>query len=308
MLIAVMGAIGACTFEPGGLAAGGGSEDGGGSLGDAAVLQPDAALVADAALRDSAPPAETELHLLVTEVKTQPSDEELIEIFNPLATAEPLDDYYLSDDPLYALLAGGSGEIAVGNGDAILRFPAGATIGAGQVVVIALAEDGFRSAFGRDPDFAVVPADPPVAEAMVSVADAARTMDIRDTGEPIILFHWDGVSDLVGDVDMVFVGDEQPAPGTDNSVPDKSAIQVDGPDADATASQYATDAVLMTSMSFRASNAGSYQRVAAEAGHERRADGNGVEGHDETSEDTLATWGQGDMAPTPGVVAPALRP
>ena len=308
LLIVIGGALDGCTFEPTGLAGATDGPDGGGTISDASVSPPDGAQPADATPRDDGPLPERELHLLLTEVKTQPSDQEFVEIFNPLDTPVALDEYYLSDDPQYAVLPGAAGgEVAVGNGDAIMRFPDGATIAAGQAIVVALAEQGFRTAFGRDPDYALVPDVQPSAAAMVPVADGSRTMDINDTGEPIILFRWDGDSDLVADIDIVFVGNEPPAPGSDNRVPDKSAVETDGPDADATASQYAPDASLMTSMSFRASNAGSYQRVAREEDHEARGDGNGIDGHDETSEDTLATWGQADAAPTPGEVAAALR-
>jgi hypothetical protein len=40
--------------------------------------------------------------------------------------------------------------------------------------------------------------------------------------------------------------------------------------------------------------------VALEATHETAQDGNGITGHDETSEDQSVTWNTGSMPPTPG--------
>ncbi len=295
----------ACTFEPDGLAItdGEGEDDAGEDLPDAAPV-PDAET--DASLPDG-PPSEPDSHLLLTEIKTQPNAEEFIEIFNPLDVEVSLADYFLTDDPQYGTLPGAAGEVPVGGGDALLRFPDGSSLAAGQVAVIALDEAGFRARFDRDADYALVPASNPVAPEMVRVADSMRSMDITDTGEPIILFRWDGASDLVTDIDIVLVGDEAPAPGQDNGLPDKSNVMVEGPDADDIESQYAADVAATPSMSFRASNAFSYQRIAPEAGREARGGGNGVDGHDETSEETLETWTQDDVAPTPGEVASALQ-
>jgi len=310
-MMAAVAALGGCKFEPGDAvgAAPPGEADASQILPDAAPPRRDAA-VPDAMPPppDSEVPPDDAVHLLLSEVKTQPNAEEFVEIFNPLGADESLDGYFLSDDRDYGLLPA-TGDVAVGGGDAVLRFPAGSTIAAGQVIVIALDEEGFRDAFGRDADYALVPASDPVAAEMVRVADATRIMDITDIAEPIALFRWDGATDLVTDVDIVFVGNEAPDAGADNAMFDKSGVEVDGPDPDDRASEYAADGAQMAPMAFRATNGGSYQRIALEAGHEPRGgDGNGVDGHDETSEDTAATWGQEDAPPTPGEVAAALRP
>lgn len=300
--------LAACSFDPGGQAFtdGEGEPDAAGNPPDGSPPLPDAG-EPDGRPTPDAPPPEIDEHLLLTEVKTQPNDEEFIEIFNPLDVAVPLDDYYLTDDPQYGTLPGATGEVPVGGGDALLRFPSGSTLGPGQVAVIALDEDGFRDQFDIDPDYALESAGDPVAEAMLPVADSDRSMDITDTGEPIILFHWDGESDLVTDIDIVLVGNEAPGPGQDNGLPDKSGASVNGPDPDAFESTYATDAAETPAMSFRASNEVSYQRIAPETGRETRGGGNGFDGHDETSEETLETWAQEALAPTPRQVAPALQ-
>jgi hypothetical protein len=295
-----------CQFAPGGQAGDGdGSDPDGGVEPDAGPAPVDGA--PPDAQPDAPPPVES-AHLLLTEVKTQPTEAEFIEIFNPLSVEVPLRDHYLSDDPLYAELPGaGDVELVVENGDAILRFPEGASLLPGQVIVVALDEQGFRDAFGADADYALVPASTPVSTPMEAVADGFVPMRIIDDGEPIILFRWDGLDDLVTDVDIVVVGNRARPPGDDNGVPDKSAVAVDGPDPDRRASSYSPDIATMPSMSFRSGDDSSYQRIGPEGDEEQVGDGNGVAGHDETSEQTLTTWGQTSAAPTPGVVPPGLR-
>ncbi|HLU66743.1 MAG TPA: hypothetical protein VKZ63_10730, partial [Kofleriaceae bacterium] len=76
---------------------------------------------------------------------------------------------------------------------------------------------------------------------------------------------------------------------------------VDGPDDDDVATLYRADSALM--MPMVAMDGGSYQRIRLEEGHELAAGGNGVSGHDETSENTRATWEQDvGTVPTPGEV------
>jgi hypothetical protein len=292
-----------CTFDPIGFA-------GEGSAADASMVMPDAdPPMPDADERPDAPPPEPAGHLLLTEVKTQPTAAEFIEIWNPLDEEQALDQYFLSDSSYYARLPAGS-PTNIGNGDAILEFPKGATLAPGQVIVIARDEQGFRASAGRDPDYAIESAPDPVAGVMTSLAGGNTPMDITDIGEPIILFRWDRASDLVTDIDIVVVGNAPPAPGAanGNGLPDKSDLAVDGPDADERESTYAADVADMPAMSFRAGNAGSYQRIAPEGEFEGRSGGNGAYGHDETDEDTSQTWAQTDEVPTPGEVAAALRP
>jgi hypothetical protein len=299
--------LGACQFNPVGAA----------GQNDSGVIEPDADVdpdpdappepPIDASPPDGMPP-EPSAHLLLTEVKTQPSAAEFIEIFNPMTVEIPLDDYYLSDDPLYARVAEFTppAEPTVQNQDAILRFPAGAAIQPGQVLVVAMNEQGFRDAFGTDADFAVAPAIAQMVPAMVRIADAPQSMQLIDIGEPVILFTWDGLRDLVTDVDIVLIGNVQPPLGDDDALPNKTGLAVDGPDEGPRALTYAPDGASMMSMTFRAGVGGSYKRIAPEGSEEPRDTSNGIAGHDETSEDTRTTWSQTDSAPTPGQVPAEL--
>lgn len=265
---------------------------------------PDAG-VPDASIPDAAPAADaapiTGAHLLLTELVAAPSDQELIEIFNPTPGTVDLTDYYLSDDSDYALVPGLSGtgpEPALDTSDFIVRFPSGASIAPGQVVTVALSADGFATAFGADPDFAVGTAGATTAQLMISI-DLGATAGITNSGEHVVLFSWDGASDLVADVDMAYVG----APTVANGIAAKTAVSVDGPDADATPTTYAADANTMPLPASDVATGLSTKRLRVEDGHETMAaGGNGITGDDETSEDISITWTTTYTAPTPGVI------
>lgn len=252
------------------------------------------------------------LHLLLTEVKTNPVTSEFIEIYNP--TCEPVDlsTYYLADDARYGLLPSwGDAPPQLGHLDAVLKFPDGATLAPGAAAVVARSEPGFTTAYGGAPDFAVL--SPTVAQGMVFIAHGdTRNVDLRNAGEAVTLFRWDGVGDLVADGDVVVAGD---LPGDGDQVVSKQTIApegVDGPDGDDVATAYRADAATIPAALRRdagiTASSGAYQRIALEDGFEIELGGNGVGGHDETSEDTLMTWEQETgSVPTPGEVPDSLR-
>lgn len=252
--------------------------------------------VADA---EPLPPAPPPSHLLLTEVYSQIAMYELVEIYNPTDAAIALDDYYLADDALYAQLAAldQPGAPAIAVSDFIVGFPAGAAIEAGGVVVVALDGVGFASFFPAAADYAI---DAPGASTPMRRVAVGADAQLSDQGEMIVLFRWEGIADRVQDIDLVLAG----IPQASNRAVDKSAIAVDGPDGDAVPSEYAADAATIPVFDDVTSDAHSYKRIALEGLAEAATGGNGITGHDETSEQTSVTWGQGlsFSAPTPGVV------
>lgn len=304
ILAALAGA--GCQFTPAGVLAGPDDADAG-EVPDAGLPPP-----IDSDTTPDAPPPGPGVHLLLTEVKSEPDSSEFIEIFNPLTVSVELEDYFLADHPTYAQLpqhVRDGTEPLVGNREGIVRFPAGSMIPAGGVAVVAMDEAGFSAAFGGlVPEFTVVPAPDSSAADMQILADGNVPMQVDDGGEAIVLFRWNTETDLVTDVDIVVVGED--VTGDNDELFDKTGVMVEGPDADAVASTYGGDAATMQAMEFRSGFGGSHKRIGLEGSAEIDAGGNGVEEHDETSEDTRMTWEQADpaSAPTPGSVPSSLRP
>lgn len=234
---------------------------------------------------DAAVPTAT---LLLSEVSVAPNAGELIEVYNPTAAAVTLTNYWLTDVPSYFRLPA-AGQ-TIDNADFVARFPAGATIAAGDAIVIAMdTTANFTTAYGTAPDYSIADGTP-------MIVTSTGTATLTNTGEPVVLFYWDGATDLVADCDIVIAG----VPSTGNALQDKSGIAVDGPDAGTTGTAYATDARTMPNTTAPGS-ALSIKRIGLEAGHEvQTGSGNGLTGDDETSEQIGTTWDSVYTAPTPG--------
>lgn len=171
-------------------------------------------------------------------------------------------------------------------------------IGPRGVVTVAIdTAAAFQSTYGVAPTYSVADGT------MQVVAGTGATL--TNAGELIALFWWDGQDDRVRDVDLLLAG----VPTTANGLVDKSGVAIDGPDADAIPTAYLPDARTMTAQASTPGSGKSTQRILAETGHEIQAGtGNGLTGHDETSENTSATWDSTFGTPTPGVVPPTLLP
>ncbi len=244
--------------------------------------------------------------LLLSELVVTPTGGEYIEIFNPGAQAIDLGDVYLTD----ATFAGGgtfyynivTGNLALagggGFGDFHARFPAGASIEAGEYQTVAIAgSEAFFAAYGQNPNYELfedglaADAVPDMREALPGSINAQGALS--NDGEVAILYTWDGAADRVTDLDYAVWGDKAEAV-------DKSGIAVDGPDADAIASAYLDDTPIAgQDIVAPAAHAlgDSFQRQDLFEGSETTTGGNGVGGHDETSEDFSNTWCQGPATP-----------
>ena len=242
--------------------------------------------------------------LLISEVVVTPTAGEFVEIHNAGATTIDLTDVYLTD----ATFAGGStyyynivtGSNAGGGGfaDFHARFPNGSSIQPGEYQTIAMAgSDGFFAEYGVNPtyelyeDGAGSDAIPDMLEALSGSIN--QQGGLTNSGEVVILYSWDGNSDLVQDLDYVVWGDKAEAV-------DKTGISIDGPDGGSSTSTYLND----TSIASQAvvatgahSNGMTWQRTNFNEGNETQSGGNGVTGHDETSEDLDMTFSE--LSPTP---------
>lgn len=250
-------------------------------------------------------------HLLITEVKSidsipeLPATDEFVEIWNPSNQDISLANYYLTDFGSYWRLP--TGDPASVGADFVVRFPAGATIASNQVITVAFHTPGFISKFGMNPTYGLdLVSDSGTTKAFAKRIVNVMEPTITDDGEYITLFYWDGVSDLVKDVDIVLAGIMPPTGPTNMMMP---KMAVDGPDADSTNTAYKTDVMTFGGgMSARTTNAThSYKRRKFETGAETQDGmGNGLFGDDETSELFKSSWdGDGALplsAATPGTV------
>lgn len=255
----------------------------------AAVLGLSAATAANGA---SAP-------LLLTEISVTPTSAEYIEIHNPNAVPVDLSDVYLSDATFqpfavyyYNIVTGD--RVATGGGDFgdfTARFPDGASIPAGAYQVVALSgSDAFVAAHGSAPDYELFEdgagpdSIPDMREAIGGSINDQGTLN--DGREIVVLFAWDGASDLVVDLDYVIWGDQDAAV-------DKTGVSRDGPDGDSNTSTYLPDTPVSNQQVIATGahpDGQSFQRDDLGEGTETTSGGNGIDGDDETSENLAATW------------------
>jgi predicted extracellular nuclease len=247
--------------------------------------------------------------LLLSEVVVTPTAGEFVEIHNPTGVAIDLSDVYLTDatfaggGTFYYNIVTGADAGGGGFGDFHARFPDGASIAAGEFQTLSLpGSDDYFAEYGVDPTYELfedgVGPD--------SVGDMREALPgsingqggLSNGGEVVILYTWDGASDLVQDIDYVLWGDAAEAV-------DKTGVGVDGPDADGTMSFYAADtAVGLQDVVAPGSHSSgdSFQRIDFAEGAETQVGGNGITGSDETSEDLSVTWQL--AAATPGAAPP----
>jgi hypothetical protein len=257
-------------------------------------------------------------HLLISEVATGDFAQEFIEIHNPTSLVLSLRGYYLADSTWagaptpteYYLIPEAmrlGGPIIGTADDFVAGFPPGATIGPDEYQTVALSgSSNFSSAWGVTPTYELsddggLPDGIPDMVAIVpgSIGTTAR---LTNAGELAVLFFWNGVSDLVYDLDYVIWGDAITDPSTPEAA-DKTGVSLDGPDADAVPTPYRDDTALALQAVVDASahpSGLSYQRLTppTEVG-ETPSGGNGLTGHDETSE-SLGVGSGGWTSADPG--------
>jgi hypothetical protein len=272
----------------------------------------------DAAVPDASVNHEPD-HLLITEVMTMPfgsvsgTRAEFVEIWNPTGQTFDLSVYYLSDSKAYARLPEGDVEVE-DQTDFIVRFPLGSSISPDQVIVVAIDGEGFEEAYGQVADYAIKEPGDATPMTIVDIGSNTSNVGFANTGEGIVLFHWNGLSNLVQDVDMIMTGSRDDRDHVHNILDKTELPPVDGP-ASGT-DTYRPDAFTMGDVRGQFESATpvgrSYKRIALEGPHILRSGGNGITGHDETSEDIRRTWDNqqdpdGYTPPTPGEIPDSLR-
>jgi len=103
------------------------------------------------------------------------SVEEWFEIYNPTSSAIALANFKIGDE-----------ETAGGN-EGMFAFPAGASINAGQKIVVALSSAGFNALYGLKPDFEITDTDPAVPNMVKYSAWASGAAALNNTGDEVLL-------------------------------------------------------------------------------------------------------------------------
>ena len=224
-------------------------------------------------------------HLLISEIQVSPDTMEYIEVFNPNPVPLSLDNYYLTDYNTYYQLVENAFPSATG--DFLVQFPAGTSIDSAGVLVIAV--DG--SVFSGQADFELK-SNSTVPDMISLYLGSSVSLSNQ---EMVMLFYWDGQSDLVSDIDYTTWG------STTSTFVDKSSISIDGPDPDTTPSTYLNDTPVTSQQYFPTApiTGQSMSRLSVSEAGEILLNGNGIQGHNETSEPIAANF-QLLQAPTPG--------
>lgn len=219
-------------------------------------------------------------HLLISEIVVTPTNAELVEVFNPLEEAVSLQDVWIADFPDYYTVT--SGAPSVGATDFLVQFPPGSSIEPGERLVVAIDAAGeFAAAYGEPADFDIHTMP---GEAVMGMSGLANG------DEMIILFQWDGAAPLVRDLDYVIWGNASDAV-------DKTGVMAGG-------QSYAADTPAgMQSVVGAPQGSTALHRCDIEEPGEIEEGGNGVLGHDETSEDIAAAFAE--AVPSPKAAPPA---
>jgi len=219
-------------------------------------------------------------HVVFSEIVLTPSDGEYVEITNPTANDIDMSDYYLTDgtdtgsDKAYYKLPAGADYWSESNSDFICRFPSGYILPAGGSIKVSLRDnDSYVNTYGESADLSL-------NDNLLDAVDGSSTKGnavapkLDNTRETLVLFYWDGTSSTVKDVDYLLWGDISFAV-------DKSGISGYQSDTPVSSQSY---------MSVHTTNEKLIRAESASEGTETQSGGNGITGHDETSEPLSDTW------------------
>ena len=223
-------------------------------------------------------------HLLFSRITIQPTEAEFISIYNPTSESIDVSDYYITDatksstSDYYYNITQGSDYWSNNFSDFIARFPENYLIESNQTLILGLHDNQtFNNYYGYDPDLNLFEdmRNAIDGETTISLGSAFVNQNILgDAAEMLMLFKWDGVSDVVEDIDYFIWGNT-------NEAIDKTGI-----------GSYLPDTSVGNQVSYYSHGQDStYVRTTIDSeGDEISVGGNGITDNDETSENLMATW------------------
>jgi len=224
-------------------------------------------------------------HLLISEIVLQPSTSEYFIIYNPTDNSIDLTDYYITDatDPTnnlyYYNLPTGANYRSTSSTDFTARFPAGSSVaGKSSLVVCIPAKASFTGTHVVTPDLSIKEDFLPAVSGQSTIGSAPYYLD--NTAETLVLFKWDGSATTVQDVDYILWGSN--AYGID-----KSGV-----------SGYQNETAIAEQKFALVHVDGQKLKRVSEEGTETQTGGNGITGHNETSENLDETWAVVSIANT----------
>ena len=224
-------------------------------------------------------------HIIFTQITTTSDQAEVIAIYNPTDEAIDLSDYYLSDAESsgkhYYNLPTGNDYWSGLSSDFIVRFPI-ISIDPDQTLTISINDvSTFNGYYTYDPDLTLT-------DDMLDAVDGQNTIgtsaNLNENYESVILFYWDGFSSIVQDVDYFYWGNPL---GLDLYGIDKTGILTyeDDTDFDTQAGH------ILEAHDPDYSYVRNSTTENGESGPSNNVTGNGITGHDETSEIFNQSWG-----------------
>lgn len=233
--------------------------------------------------------------LLISEIVVTPTAAEFIEIYNSGPDTLDLSNVYITDATgngnFYYNITTGLNYGGGGSSDFHARFPNNASIAANEYQTIAINATNFTSEFGVQPHYELNESND-TTNMLEAVSGSINNQGgLSNGGEFLVLYYWDGVSNLVQDIDYIVWGDQ-------NEAVDKSGVMIGG-------ETYLNDTPIMN-QSVIASGAHtfgqSWQRTDLTESTETKVAGNGISGHDETSENTASAFSEGIPTPAENTV------
>jgi len=215
-------------------------------------------------------------HLIISEIVLQPSSGEYLKIYNPTDNTIDLDSYYLTDatdtmnGKYYYNLPAGNNFWSGSGSDFIARFPAVSIPAKGELTLALSTKANYSTVYGRQPDYSVKEDFRPALPGSVTIGGATSYLD--NNAETLVLFFWDGTSATMQDVDYLLWGSRL------------CAISKTG------ISGYVNDTPVNLQKYMPTHVDGQKLQRIADEGTETTTGGNGITGHDETSENLDQTW------------------